>query len=279
MKKKKIFISLNDYEIPNAPLNYGVHLAKKLERPAYMYGVEKVPMQPEPVAITGSGIPTPVITDINQVKKVAEKKLKELNFEASKIYDDVTYRVDIGFPESSLIEKAEETNPYMVVLEGNNKLTTIHEWFGTYETRLAENIEAPVLVLPSNYYWKPVNRIMYVMDMEDHKINNMKFLTTIAQKLKANIAVILLSSERNEQETNKYNSIVNIMRNILGYENVDFHQFFTQDKADTIDRLIDNVNADWLAFEHESCSFMERMLNTYNTKRLILQSEVPVLVF
>ena len=117
------------------------------------------------------------------------------------------------------------------------------------------------------------------MEMDDQKVNNMRFLSDVAKKLNANIAVVLLSSEKNEEEMNKYSHIVRTMKNLLGYDNVNFHQFFTQDPADTIDNLMTHVNADWLAFEHESRSFLERMLNNYNTKRLILQSEIPVLVF
>jgi len=49
--------------------------------------------------------------------------------------------------------------------------------------------------------------------------------------------------------------------------------------VNTIDKLMNEVGADWLAFEHDSKSFFERMFDGYNTKRLILQSEIPVLVF
>ncbi len=279
MKKNKIFISLKNYTTPNTTANYGVQLAKRLERPAHLFGVEKVPVQAQPISITGSGMPNPTLAGIGQVHKIAEKQLKELHYDVTRFYNKISYNVEIGFPEISLIEKTDETNPHMVVLEGNNELTTLHEWFGTYETRLAENIEAPVLVLPSDYKWKPVKRILYVMEIDDEKVANMRFLTNLAEEMKANIAVVLLSNERSEREMNKYNHIVRTMRTILGYDNINFHQFFTQDPANTIDNLMTHVNADWLAFEHESKSFLERMLNNYNTKRLILQSEIPVLVF
>lgn len=279
MKKNKIFISLNDYSLPNATASYGVALAKKLERPAYLYGVEKVPIKTEPVAITGSGVPHPGMSGIGQVKKEAEKQLKKVYHEAYKLYPNVEYNVEIGFPETSLIDKTDEENPHLVVLEGNNELTTLHEWFGTYETRLAENIDMPVLVLPKETFWKPVERIVYIMELNDQKVNNMRFLTNLAKKLNSNIAVVLLSKERNNIEMDKYNQIVKTMRMLLEYDNVNFHQIFTTDSAETIDLLMTRVKADWLAFEHESHSFFERMFDNYNTKRLVLQSEIPVLVF
>ncbi|MEM6963186.1 MAG: hypothetical protein AAF573_00380 [Bacteroidota bacterium] len=279
MNNKKIFIALNDYNIPNPIATYGTYLAKRLDRTALFYGVEKVPVLRQPVAITGTGIEEPSMANINLVKVEANKRLSALQMEASKLYPNVTYDLDIGFPESKIIDKAEEESPYVVVLEGNNELTTLHEWFGTYETRLAENIDAPVLVLPSNYSWQPVNRIVYLMELDDGKVENMRFLTDVAEELNANIAVVLLSPERNDLEIERYNNIIRTMRNFLGYKNVNFHQIFTQDSANTVDMLMNEVQANWLAFEHNSKSFLERMLNSYNSKRIILQSEIPVLVF
>lgn len=279
MKKNKIIIALNHYDLPNPTANYGIYLAKNLNRPAYLHGVEKVPLITEPTQITGTGLANPKMLRIGIVKKEAEKQMKKLYQEAIKLYDNVQYDVEIGFPETALIEKTEEDNPQLVVLEGNNELTTLHEWFGTYETRLAENIDTPVLVLPKDYYWKPVNRIVYVMELNDKKVVNMRLLTNLAEELNSNIAVVLLSSERSEKEIEKYNQVVITLRSLLGYENVNFHQIFTQDSAETIDSLLTHVKADWLAFEHESRSFLTRMLENYNTKRLILQAEIPVLVF
>ena len=279
MKKNKIFIALNNYHLQNPLANYGIQLAKKLERPAHLYGVQKVPLVTEPTSITGTGLPTPSISGIGAVKKEAEADLKKLLQETVGMYPNVTADVEIGFPESTIIEKTEDENPYMVLVEGNNELTTLHEWFGTYETRLAENIDAPVLIIPSNYAWKPVHKMVYIMELNDQKVTNMRFLTDVAKELNAEIAVVLLSTEQNDQEIKKYDNVVQTMKTLLGYENVNFHQIFTQDSANTIDLLMGKVNADWLAFEHESKSFFERMIDNYNTKRLILQAETPVLVF
>lgn len=279
MKKNKIFISLKNYTVPNPTAIYGVQLAKSLERPVHLFGVEKVPVKVQPISVTGTNLTNTPVVKIGEIRENAKKHLMELHYDLSKLYDNVSYSIEIGFPEMSLIEKTEEINPHMVVLKGNNELTTLHEWFGTYETRLAENIEAPVLVLPDDYIWRPVKKILYVMEIDDEKVANMRYLTNLAKEMKAQIAVVLLSNERSEKEMNKYNHMVRTMRTILGYDNTNFYQFFTQDPANTIDNLLTHVDADWLAFEHESRSFLERMLDNYNTKRLILQSEIPVLVF
>jgi nucleotide-binding universal stress UspA family protein len=279
MKKEKILITPGHYESPNSTVNFGVQLAKKLARPAFLFGVKKPPVKMNSSSIMDSGTLTPNSIKINQAKIQAEQKLKSLYLEAKMMYPHVEYQIEIGYPIQNIISKSENEVPYLVVLQGNNELSTLHEWFSTYETRLAENIEAPVLVLPQEYYWHPVHLITYFMDMNDHQVENMRVLSRLAKDLNAKIAVVMLFENDDEEEVEKYKQTINILRDFLGYHQVTFHQVFPDDTSNSVGQLMEHLQADWLVFEHQSRSFLERMLDTYHTKRLILQSGIPVLVF
>lgn len=280
MKENKIFIALNNYRKPNPLANYGVLLAKTLNRPAHLFGVQKVPLVSNPEALIDASANGEINVGIQAIKEKAYKNLEHLRHEVSQFYKEVTTDLEVGFPEKTIVEKAEEESPYIVLLEGNSELTTLHEWFGTYETRIAENISAPVLVIPNDYLFKPVDTVVYLMELGDNKVSNMRLLTEVTTELEAKIEVVLLSGDRNEENISKYNDIVITMKNLLNYKNVTFNQVFTNDQAaETIELLMERVQPDWLAFEHDSKSFFERMIDKYNTKRLILQSEIPVLVF
>jgi len=280
MKKNKLFIALNNYRKPNPLANYGVLLAKTLERPAHLFGVQKVPLVPNPDALIDASIDSVNNVGIQAIKEQAYNNLEDLKHEVSQFYKHISTDLEVGFPEQTIVQKAEEENPYMVLLEGNSELTTLHEWFGTYETRIAENINAPVLVIPNDYLFQPVNTVVYLMELDDHKVSNMRLLTDVTKELEAKVEVVFLSEERSEETISKYTDIVGTMKNLLNYQNVNFTQIFTDaNAAETIEIVMGRVKPDWLAFEHDSKSFFERMVDNYNTKRLILQSEIPVLVF
>lgn len=279
MKNKKIFIALNHYEPVNAAANYGFNLAKMLDRTAFFYGVEKTPVLMSPTAITGAGVSPPALVEMGNVSKQAEEDLSKILKEAKRTYDKVEYAVEIGFPESTIIAKTEEEKPYVVVLESNNELSTLNEWFGTYETRLAENIEVPVLVLPKDKFWRPVEKISYVMDFDDQKIENLKFLSELAKEANAELSILMISDGKRNEDTEKFNAAIDSLRSMLSQTNITFHRVFSEESAETVERLLENTDADWLAFEHKSQSFLERVFGNFNTKRLILQSEIPVLVF
>ena len=279
MKNKKIFIALNHYAPVNAAANYGFNFAKMLDRTAFFYGVEKVPLLVEPTVITGTGVSSPQLVGMRNVRKEAEQDLSKILAEAMKTYDKVEYAVDIGFPETTLIAKTEKEIPYMVILESTHEMSTLNEWFGTYETRLAENIEVPVLVLPKNKFWKPVEKISYIMDFNDHKVENMKFLSELAAETGAALSVLTISDGIRNEDIDKYNDTIDALRSMLNHPDVTFHRVFSEESAENVERLLENTDADWLAFEHKSQSFLERVFGDFNTKRLILQSEIPVLVF
>jgi len=277
MKSNKIFIALNHAQLPNAVTLYGSHLAKQLDRPALVYGVAKVPIVSEPISIVGAKIPNPNIDD---AQAATEKKIASFMDEALKIHPHISYKVEHGDAIENIINKAEEDNPYMVVVEGNSEFTNLHEWFGTYETKLAEEIEVPVLVLPESYFWKDVQKILYVMDIDDQKSDNIRLLTKIAESLNASVDVVMISEKQNDDEIHQHTQTIDILKNSLGFENISYHQLFTKNATgDVVDQLIKNINADWLTFEHQSSSFLDRVLGTDNSKRLILQSKIPVLVF
>jgi hypothetical protein len=46
-----------------------------------------------------------------------------------------------------------------------------------------------------------------------------------------------------------------------------------------VKRLVEVLSPDWIALEQKNKNFFQRIFDDYNTKRLILQSEIPVLVF
>ena len=165
-----------------------------------------------------------------------------------------------------------------MVMAGNSELNTVNEWFGTYETRVAEKAECPVLVLPQKPVYKPVKNILYIADLNDETVENMRTLTTICKSLNAHLTMAVVSDQVKEKDM-EFVTITKTFRQLLGYDEVTYHQIFSDGITETIARLTQKTNANWLAFEQKNKSFFKRLFDDYNTKRLILQSEIPVLVF
>ena len=158
-------------------------------------------------------------------------------------------------------------------------MTTFNEWFGTYETRIAEDADCPVLVLPEKAKWHGVAKILYVMDPDDSKVSNMRRLTDLAAGLDATLQVVMIMEKPNSDLDEGFEYVANVFQNLLQYKKVTYHKIYGERKVKEIKNLIAETRPDWLAVEQKDKNFFERIFDEYNTKRIILQSEKPVLVF
>ena len=276
--ENEIFIALNNFNRPSSLAIYGAHLAKQINRPIFLFGITRVSVATPPTVLSGNNIQNSVSDKMTSVKLKAERKLEEIVLDVKQIHQDVNGNTEFGYKESSIISKTEKRGSHLVLLEGVNELTTLHEWFGTYETRLAEEVNAPVLIVPENYTWNRVKNILYVMDLDDDKIDNVRYLVDLSKELKAQLNVVTISNDK-AKDNGKYDIVVNILQHLVKGANIQFYRIFTDEPSDSVEKIMLKTDADWLAFEHKSRSFIERVFNDYNTKNLILQSQKPVLVF
>lgn len=275
----KIIINITDYQNNKNFVHYGVQLAKRLDRPATLTGVTRLPKTLKASSTSGAITPDYHNTDIETIRKREEAILQKICMKAREQYSSLDYEVEIGFPEAVIVEKTAKENPFMVLVEGDNNLSTIAEWFGTYETRLAEHADAPVLIVPKNYAWKPVQDILYVMELDDHKAQNIRNLHRIATVLNANLHIKLVATEDTAEIRNKYDHIVNTMQTFYNYLAVRYSLSTDVSSAEEIGDMSERMLINWLAIEHAEESFISRIFSNLNSDRIILQSDIPVLVF
>jgi nucleotide-binding universal stress UspA family protein len=279
MLNSKIIIAVNNYEMDNYFVNYGVELAKRLDRPASLIGVTRIPRPVDNTGLTAMNAPKYEIANIETVQKNQEAALQKVYMKAREQYHKIDYEVEIGFPEAMIIDKARKEQAYMILVEGNSTMDTLSEWFGTYETRLAEHSSTPVLVVPAKNTWKPVQDILYVMELDDNKAKNIRRLYNLATTLNANLHIMLSTEEVTEATTDKYNHIVETMRTFYNYQAVRYSLISNVESAKEIGKMAERMVVDWLAIEHSEESFINRIFSDLNSDRIILQSKIPVLVF
>mgnify|MGYP002624324396 CR=1 FL=1 len=279
MKEKNVYILLREIEKLNPATLYGVHLAKALKTRATLLAVKQMAFTEVPSTVAGTGMIYPPIVEFESHREKMEPHLRQLSVQLKSIFKDIDYRIVTGFSEQKTISITENDNPYLLVVESNNDLTTLNEWFGTHETRLAEGAECPVLVVPQKTNWKDIRKMLYIMDPADAKVENMRVLTNLVESLNAHLQVVLLTDQEEADSAISFAQMVEIFRELLGYEDVTFHQIIGQKTNEEIIELLETTEPDWMAFEQKNKNFFERVFDEYNTKRLILQSEIPVLVF
>ena len=279
MQEKEIFLLLDENLKINDSLTYGVHLAKRLNAKAILLAIKEINLKEMPAALHSTG---QIHLNENVLKSFEEQvfpQLIKISLQLKPIWNKIHSKATVGYIDKQTINLVDEGNPNLLLIEGKSDLNTLNEWFGTYETRIAEGTDCPVLIVPPKTRWKPINKLLYIMNQQDAKVENMRILTRLADQLDTQIQVVLHSDKNDPTSKSTFKEMVDIFHHLLNYKEVSFHQIYGQKSSDEFTKIVELIQPDWLVFEQKNRTFIERVFDDYNTKRLILQSDIPVMVF
>lgn len=279
MLNQDIYIAVDDFSTDHSLAKYGISLAKHLRANAVLIGIERPHYTEVAPAIAGTGILPPVKFNLAEQKSRTFAKLKTIQSRLLKTWPHIDCEVIIGFPEAKLIQKVAMKQPELVLLEGKSNFNTLNEWFGTYETRIIDGVNRPTLVLPKDYKWKPVHKILYFMNSDDIRVENVRHLVAAATNLKASVQVVVLTDHNRVSEQQHFERISQVFNKFLGFQEIEFQQVVDVKRVRELKNIVNIADPEWLVVEHKSNNFLEQFFSDFNTQSLILQAERPLLVF
>jgi nucleotide-binding universal stress UspA family protein len=278
MKEKDIYIVPDDYTHAIPTAKYGMHLSKKLDSTAVLQLIENIsPLIPVMTVGAMRGFPSPIEQGV-LAKKVIPY-VEKIDNATQHIWDRSRCEVAVGYPVNEVLQIASNKNPFLMIVEGSSELTFFNEWFGTSETTVAENTECPVLIVQPKTEWHPIENILYLIDIDDNKSENIEVLYRLTKSLDAHLQVGFISKKNKIDANERFFEMVIEIKELLKDKNASFYQIFGEKNSADVKLLVEVLSPDWIALEQKNKNFFQRIFDDYNTKRLILQSEIPVLVF
>ena len=275
---KNVYILINDYTYTHSFVAYGVNIAKQLKAPAVIFVLENLTYPIIPPVISATNIPGPAFTSTEVIERKIKPIIRKVCLEMRQIWKNVDYEIAESFPESKALKISKEKEPYLFVVRNKSNLNKFNEWFGTYETRIAKKADYPVLIVQPHYVWHPIKKILYIMDAEDSKVENMRILALLAKQFGAHVQVVIISEKKVKPKDKLVLQMADVFNKILGYNEASFYRTVGAKNAKEVLDVIGETKPDWFAFEAKNKNFFERLFDNYNTKRLVLQSQIPVLV-
>lgn len=277
-KKERILIYPSDPDIFSKEVQYGVIIAKSTNRAAVLIDIENIPPRIMPNAIVGSGVPSVPAIEVEQLKTKAQSKLQKLEKLVKMIWEKVNYRVEIGFPEPKLLEMVEQESPYLLVIGQQHDFNLVNRWFGTFETRIAQDAKCPVLVVPQGSEWRHPQHIIYVTEDLSKEADNLGWLVTFAKIFKTNITIAERTAENDAART-AFGDLKEKIAFKWQFNDLHYFQILLVEPEASLKNLIRNENADWLAFQKQEKSFFQHLIDRDNDTTRILETDLPVLVF
>jgi nucleotide-binding universal stress UspA family protein len=185
-----------------------------------------------------------------------------------------------GLPEDVIPEEAKRFRPHLLLMgtEGENSLA--RSVFGTITTKMLDDIKVPVLTVPQHAHNNSLTRVLYATDFDEADTQAILDLLQLLQPFNPHILCLHISSGSSDQKDKE--KLAQLQANLEQHNatgNLSFRLLEGKDVAETLHSFIEQEHVDLLAVTNRKRSLLDSILHPSLTKKLVLQAEVPLLVF
>ena len=133
----------------------------------------------------------------------------------------------------------------------------------------------PMLILPENQSYEPLNKVVYLTDFSDDDVSNIEWISNNFSEAVIKLVHFSLKDENEKQQ--KWIKYVKdeIVNTPVSYKRIDisFENFIQQETTTT------RLKYDYIALKTHKRSFWQRILDPSTTLRLVAKVQVPTLIF
>ncbi len=225
--------------------------------------------------IPSIGLSTQSFEIENQYKEQLQKKVdallgEHINASFSTYQNSVTNAVE---------EAIEEHNADLVVIGRTGTGGFLDKLIGSSATSIALRAKCPVMVIPPQSTMSSIKKILYTSQLEYEEISNIAEILAFNKTLGGQIIFLKINSDH-QPDIQPANQYIAEIKQEEGMENVNFIIRDYNDVKAGIVAYADEVQADLIAVSSRERSFLEEFLiNPSLTKKLILDTHIPLLIF
>ena len=188
----------------------------------------------------------------------------------------VSYSATAGYPEIVLSELSEKYD--LVVMGTTGKGGAIAKLMGTVSTYVAENAHAPVLLVPRGCVFNGFHHVLYASNFESLDSLKIKQVTSFAAKFNGQVHFVHVGPPAEKG--------IDLERKLFEidykYANADYPFYFTKmvgdNVVDTLQEYAFYHKVNLFVFVTQHRSAWKELLHKSNTKNMLLNTGIPVLV-
>ncbi|NBC82210.1 MAG: universal stress protein [Bacteroidetes bacterium] len=280
---KKIILPIEIENDQQPVIDYTIQLALKLHMQVEMISVVNIVYQGVPYASGIDYMTTPDASlDIeNQKKEASETFLQNLKLKLQTQYNElpeITTRVEFGYDEE-IIDLQTHNNDVGLVIFTATTDQMLFDIFNPSANALIDKAGCPVLIIPQDYHYKPIQKTIYATDYRQADIASLQYLTRYIKPYKSHIKAVHVTDDASFKEQLQHEGFQNEVHEKVGYQPIE-HVILTGDNiADELQHYAEAENADLIAFWKENRGFIEKLLHNSPIKQFVNRPQIPVLIF
>lgn len=249
----------------NNAIHYASHFAEFLNARIILLHIMHVPA----VDVYS---PANVMNDMMDAqRKASEKRLDNLCQELTSEYEcSFEYQCDFGFAAELICDWAEREKAGMVCMGTTGSSNIINRFLGSVSYETVKRSKVPVLVVPAECSFKPVDSIVVANDNVESLENELDELKELSHFFKPRIDIVTV--EREEEPS--YEPEVKWEEDDMRIVEISSHLI-----SEAICRYVDENDIRLLALKRHQRNFIENLFHKSTIKQVLGDSHIPTLVF
>ncbi|WP_128544136.1 universal stress protein [Larkinella soli] len=217
-----------------------------------------------------------------ELDEAGEHRLKELAGRLQTEGFSVRAEARFGAVDDEIIAVADELNPDLIVMGRSHFDTFFDRLAGSSATDVAMAAPCPVLVVPAPEEGKAtavqLNRIAYATQLEFDENEILRPVVELARTFGAGLSLIKVRADNQPNVRDDRQYLTQIERE-FGRDRLREEEVHADNVTEGLTRYINENQVDMLVMATRERDFLSRLLNPSLTKRMVLNSSIPILVY
>lgn len=220
-----------------------------------------------------------IFEDKEKSKELIENIVNKLKSEI-KIETEISVVVENGKEISTYNEITKIIDFDLVIFNSNNEGGTKNSHSSTLE--IFRKLNCPLLIVPNNYEYKSLNKIVYATDYKDSDIKTIKELLCQTKSFEPEIITLHITDSTDLHERAMKYGFKDVLIHDTGYQKIDI-KVFKEEKGKDIGEYINEIStrmkADILVLLKENHNFFDRIFKFSAAESIVQEVNIPIWVF
>lgn len=189
------------------------------------------------------------------------------------------FMISSGPVSEQILNISEEISPDMIVMGMRGGNFTLQRIMGTVTNSVIQRANYPVMVVPENAEIREVKRIAYATNFEQDDIQAIGRVLKFSRRLKAQVRCIHIRKQGDENNDYKQKIFQKAYQHELTMDDIEFENINYPSVVEGLNHFVARENMDLLVMLTHHRGVFSQIFHGSHTRKMALQSKVPLWVF
>ena len=191
----------------------------------------------------------------------------------------VTFEAKLGFAVDEIIKLSESKDVNLIIMGTMGEHIALEKVFGTVSSDVSQNASCPVMLIPPDIKFNKIKDILFASDYTATEGQVLDNILKFAKTFDSALHFVHVNDRDDNLEVGPEELI---FEKVFESKDPATPMYFAEVKdfsvIDGLNKYIQNHEIDLLTVVTQKRSFWERLFHKSTTKRMVLNSEIPLLV-